>query len=370
MDPQAQFCPNMNCPARGQRGQGNVVIHSRQKARYQCTQCKQTFSATTGTPFYRLHHPLDQVVLVITLLAYGCPLQAIVAAFGLDERTVLDWQRRAGNQARQMHEHLIQQPRDLEHVQADELRVKGQGQVLWLAMALMVRTRLWLGGVVALQRDEALLLSLMHQVRACALARPLLICVDGFRAYLAAIQLAFRSPLPSGHRGPPRLIAWPQILIGQVVKHQQGKRLVEVTRRMAQGNLAEAEQLLKRGRGGSQINTAFIERLNATFRARLAVLVRRSRVLIQQPQTLEALMYLLGSVYNFCTPHKSLRLAGLIGGHKWIARSPALAAGLTDHIWTVKELLWYRVPPPHWQGPNHRGPLSKAEKALVARWCQ
>ncbi len=80
-------------------------------------------------------------------------------------------------------------------------------------------------------------------------------------------------------------------------------------------------------------------------------------------------MYLLGSVYNFCTPQQSLRLPGLIGGHKWILRTPALAAGLTDHIWSVKGLLLFRVPPPRWQGPNHRGRPSKAEKALITRWC-
>ncbi len=223
-------------------------------------------------------------MVVLTLLAYGCPVQAIVAAFQLDERTVWDWQTRAGKQAQHVHQRLVQQPRDLEHVQADEMRVKGQKQVLWMAtlaphcvwcsagVALMVRTRLWLGGVVAMQRDEELLLGLMQQVRACALARQLLICLDGFRAYLPAIQLAFRSPLPSGKRGHPLLIAWPQILIGQVVKHHQGKRLVEVIRRMAQGDLEEAQLLLQQSRGGRQLNTAFIERLNATFRSRLAVL--------------------------------------------------------------------------------------------------
>ncbi|OGO62428.1 MAG: hypothetical protein A2030_10385, partial [Chloroflexi bacterium RBG_19FT_COMBO_50_10] len=88
--------------------------------------------------------------------------------------------------------------------------------------------------------------------------------------------------------------------------------------------------------------------LNATFRSRLAVLVRRSRALIRNPETLEPLMYLMGCVYNFFTEHKSLRLPGIIGGHKWIARTPAIAAGLTDHIWSVKELLLFQIPPPRW----------------------
>jgi hypothetical protein len=120
-----------------------------------------------------------------------------------------------------------------------------------------------------------------------------------------------------------------------------------------------------------KFNTAFIERLNATFRSRLAVLVRRSRALIRNPQTLEPLMYLMGCVYNFCTEHKSLRLKLWVGSHgfRWLQRTPAIAAGLTDHIWTVKELLLFRIPPPEWRPPKHRGRLSQAEKALIARWC-
>jgi transposase-like protein len=359
----------MACPARGKVGKHNIVVHSRKEARYQCKICGKTFAATTGTPFYRLHHPVELLVIVAALIAHGCPLQAIVAAFHLDERTVMEWQERAGRHCQRVHEHLVQQPRDLEHVQADEIRVKGQGKVIWLAMAIMVSTRLWLGGVIGRRRDEDLIFSMVQIMRTCALARPLLICVDGFIAYVQAVQQVFRSPLPNGKRGRPWLISWPDIHIGQVVKRYQGKRVVDVTRRMARGCLETAQLLLAKSHGGTQLNTAFIERLNATFRSRLAVLVRRSRALIRNPETLEPLMYLMGCVYNFCTEHKSLRLPGIIGGHKWIARTPAITAGLTDHIWTVKELLLFRIPPPGWQPPKHRGRHSRAEKALFARWC-
>lgn len=122
----------MACPARGKIGENNIVVHSQKEARYQCKICGKTFSTTIGTPFYRLHHSADLVVIVATLIAYGCPLQAIVAAFHLDERTVMDWQERAGLHAQRVHEHLVQHPRDLEHVQADEIRVKAQGKAVWL----------------------------------------------------------------------------------------------------------------------------------------------------------------------------------------------------------------------------------------------
>jgi transposase-like protein len=360
----------MACPARGKVGKHNIVVHSRKEARYQCKICRKTFAATTGTPFYRLHHRQELMVIVATLIAYGCPLQAIVAAFDLNERTVMDWQKRAGRHAQLVHEHLVQQPRELEHVQADEIRVKAQGKVVWLAMAIMVGTRLWLGGVVAEKRDEHLILALVQLIRSCALARPLLICVDGFIAYVQAIAQVFRSPCPTGQRGRPGLISWPDIHIGQVIKRYEGKRVVDVTRRMAQGCFETAKALLESSHGGTKLNTAFIERLNATFRSRLAVLVRRSRALIRNPQTLQPLMFLMGCVYNFCTEHKSLRLKLWVGSHgsRWVRRTPALAAGLTDHIWTVKELLLFQIPPPGWQPPKHRGRLSLAEKELLARW--
>ena len=87
MDPTTVFCPNLACPARGQIGQGNIGIHSRKDQRFICTQCRKTFAATKGTAFYRLRTPAETVALVLTLLAHGCPLQAIVVAFGFDERT-------------------------------------------------------------------------------------------------------------------------------------------------------------------------------------------------------------------------------------------------------------------------------------------
>jgi len=91
MDPTVTFCPNEHCPARGQTGQGNIGIHSRKEQRFVCHECHQTFSARKGTVFYRLRTSAETVVIVVTLLAHGCPLQAIVAAFGFDERTIADW---------------------------------------------------------------------------------------------------------------------------------------------------------------------------------------------------------------------------------------------------------------------------------------
>jgi len=370
LDPQTVFCPNLACPASGQVGKGNIGVHSQENRRYKCKVCGKTFAETKGTVFYRLRTSKDVVVTVVTLLAHGCPVQAIVVAFGLDERTVLSWQSRSGKHCQQVHEHLVEQPRDLGQVQADEIRVKMQGLIVWMAMAIQVQTRLWLGGVVSQSRDRHLMRALMQRVRRCALCRSLLFCVDGCRAYIDAIRKTFREPIP-GQTGRPRLRAWDGIIIAQVVKRYAHGRVVGVIRRIVQGTETQVKALLRTTQGVGVINTAYIERLNATFRSRIAMLVRRGRALARQIPTLHDGMYLVGTVYNFCTYHKSLRVPLYLPNHRrrWLRRTPAIAAGLTDHRWSIKELLSFRVPPPFWQPPKRRGRPSKAMKVLIAKWC-
>lgn len=372
MDPLNVFCPNMNCPARGKTQEGNIGVHSLKERRYKCSVCQKTFTATSGTPFYRLRHAPELVTRVVTLLAFGCPTQAIVVAFDLDERTVASWRERAGEHCQAVQEKLVAMPRDLGQVQMDELRVKQQGRIAWMAMALMVSTRLWLGGEVSLRRDVILITHLVEKVRACAtaLCAGLLFCTDGLKSYISAIRLVFRETVATGQVGRPRLQSWKKIFIAQSVKQYEQGRVVGIDRRIIEGSAGDMEQMLARTQGGGVINTAFIERLNATFRQSLANLVRRGRGLARQSRTLEAGMYLVGVIYNFCCEHQSLRMPGLIGGHKWLERTPAMAAAITNHCWSVRELLSYHVVPSPWQPPKRRGRVSTATKQLIARWCQ
>ncbi len=168
-----------------------------------------------------------------------------------------------------------------------------------MAMAIQVEARLWLGGVLSAHRDTSLMLALVAKVRACALCRPLLFCVDGCQAYIQAIRRVFREPIRTGRSARPRLRPWDGILIAQFVKHYARKRVVAVTRRIVQGSRKQIEALLQQTQGGGVINTAYIERLNATFRSRIAALVRRGRALARQMPTLHNAMYLVGAVYNF-----------------------------------------------------------------------
>lgn len=372
LTPETTFCPNFDCPARGQVGEGNIGVHSQKDRRYMCHACGKSFSARAGTIFYRLHKGPELLTLVVALLARGCPVQAIVFAFGLDERTVKHWLEKSGAHAQAVHEQLVEQPRPLGQVQCDELRIKVQGAVVWMAMALMVQTRLWLGGEVSPTRDSALIERLITRVKRCAsaLGGALLFCVDGLASYPGAILKVLREKEPRQQPGRCHLVEWPNILIAQVIKQKEHHRVVGVTRHIYQGAKQAVAAVLKQTQGSSTINTAFIERLNGTFRSCLHSLARRTRALAKQSQTLQAGMYLVGCIYNFCTEHDSLRVPGLIGGHKWLARTPAMASGLTDHCWTVAELLAYKVPPPRWTPKMPRGRPPKALKAKIARWCK
>jgi hypothetical protein len=101
----------------------------------------------------------------------------------------------------------------------------------------------------------------------------------------------------------------------------------------------------------------------------LAPLARRCRALARGTLTLEHGMYLIGTVYNFCTYHASLRLATQATGTVVTHRTPAMAAGITDHCGPVRELLAFHVPPPRWTPPKRRGRPSHALQHLIERWC-
>src|SRR6266700_5649671 len=229
MNPASQFCPNLACSARGQVGQGNFVSHGLERPRYRCQTCGKTFSAKEGTMFAGLRKPRELIVIVVTLLAYGCPVQAIVHAFELDERTVASWRDRAGAHCQKVHQDIVEQGRlDLMHVQADEIRVKGCKLIAWMGLAMMVSTRLWLAGVVQGSRDRHLADALLQQVRRCAACvRPLLVLTDGWSAYPNSIRRAFREKVKlTKGVGRACLQVWPELHIGTVIKRTEKKRVV------------------------------------------------------------------------------------------------------------------------------------------------
>jgi hypothetical protein len=181
---------------------------------------------------------------------------------------------------------------------------------------------------------------------------------DGLASYKSQALKVFREPLYSGKVGRPKLVVPGGVMIARVIKRCQRKRVVEVIRSVVLGSEAE---VICRVIGTQRsmralINTAYIERLNATFRARLAPLARRSRAAAHKRRTLEAGMWLVGTTYNLVLRHRSLGEGD---------RTPAEVAGLTDHRWSMEELLTFATPPaeiPRWRGRKPRW-LLEAEHA-------
>lgn len=329
MRPELVVCPKSDCGASDRIG-----IHSHQERRYICHTCGKTFAETLGTPLYGLKHPAWLVVVVLALLSGGCPIPAIVFAFGLDERTVADWHCKAGCHAKAIQDQVVCQGSvDLGQVQGDELYVKAQRGKAWMATAMSVFSRLFIWGAVARERDSALVEQVVVKARAAALlGRPILWAVDGFAAWKSSVLRVFRDPQRTGKRGRPPLVVWAELHIVQVVKRYTGRKLSGIERRLAHGCLrcAEAVMLLSQVNLGV-INTAYIERLNATFRTWMPALTRRSRTPARDLAHLEAAMFWMGCVYNFCRVHSTLQ------------GTPAMAADLTDHVWSLDELLRYRL---------------------------
>lgn len=329
--PELVACPYADCGT-----QDRIGIHSYTERRYICHTCGRTFAETKGTPLFGLHYPIGVVVLVLTLLAHGCPVPAIVVAFWLDERTVAAWQGKAGQHGERIQDQVVCNGQvELGQVQADELYVKTQKGRVWMATAMTVFSRLFLWGEVAPQRTKGLIERVIVHVRAAASSvQAVLFAVDGFAAYPRAILKYFYTSVRTGKPGRPAHQVWPDLHIVQVVKQRVGQKLTDIQRRVVHGSLDRVDDLIAMSQCGfGLINTAFIERLNATCRARMPALARRTRNLARTTDRLRAEMFWTGVVYNFCTVHTSL------------GATPATAAGLTDHVWSVEELLCFRVPP-------------------------
>jgi hypothetical protein len=154
----------------------------------------------------------------------------------------------------------------------------------------------------------------------------------------------------------PRWMPRPRLLYAQVVKSYRRRRIVRVTPRVVFGTLEAVKQVL--ATRGWQMNTAFVERLNLDLRQHVAAIGRRVNTVCKHEAGLRQQLARFHTYHNFCLPHASLRMPlaaleptnGTGSARKWRPCTPAMAAGLTDRVWTLRDVLRYRVPP--WPQPQ------------------
>jgi hypothetical protein len=213
------------------------------------------------------------------------------------------------------------------------------------------------------ERTLALAQGFVHQrVQVLAPHSTPLFLSDGHKDYLTAILSHFGmwvQPERQWAQGPtpkPRWMPRPKLLYAQVIKTMRQRRLVRLSHRVVFGTLAAINEVL--APHGWQINTAFVERLHLDFRQHVAAIGRRVNTLCKHEAGLRQQLALFPVYHNFCSPHASLRQPRLrpeptngTGSAKtWRPCTPASAASLTDHVWSLREVLLYRVPP--WPQPQ------------------
>ncbi len=362
-----QCCPNPDCSHYSLMKRGNVssiasyMTESGKRRIFRCNKCEQSFSETRDTVFFDLKTTEEKVMMALKMILVKVDLAGISFVLGVTEETALQWLSRAAEKAAEINAALMKEL-SVTEVQLDEMwsfiRRKhsediddyGEGtpesedgrQWIWLSYA--PEFRLILSAYVGPRTYESAL-KLIEMTAAVVKGVPCFFS-DGFSCYLSALIAVYHSIKTfkrTGKPGRPRkpiLKADKDLVYAQVVKVKKQGRLQEIKERV----LCGAKRLKKLG---LSISTSLIERVNLTFRHSLAPLVRKSYSFCKEREQMRRRVLFFQTFYNFARPHMSLRLplpqqnqfrVGMIH-HKWTERSPAMAAGISDHVWSFRELL-------------------------------
>lgn len=381
VDTSGHFCPAPDCSYRGWLGRGNIRSNGHPGGQpwrqFQCVSCQGYFYETDGTIFHGKRSSPELIVHVIACLAEGLGIRGTARVFEIDANTVLHWLMEAAEQLQAFSAYFLHELH-LNQIQLDELyavlsavrdgdvseaeAIEQLSQSHWVWTAIDPESKLMLSAQVG-ERSQAMAQAVLHQIaQLLAPGCVPLFLSDGNPSYLPAIIRHFghwvqlprrqaKGPLPK-----PRWMPLPGLLYAQVVKKMRRRRIVEVKHLVVLGTQAAVDQVLSAC--GWVINTAFVERLNLSLRQRVAAVRRRSATSCKGEDGLSYQLALFQVYYNFVLPHASLRQAlaqpiatnGTGSAKVWQPRTPAMAAGLTDHRWSLREVLMFRVPP--WPQPQ------------------
>ncbi len=382
VDTSRHFCPDADCRYGGWLGLGNISANGHPSGgpwrQLYCSSCKGYFLETHGTIFHGKRVSVDLIVRVIACLAEGLGIRGTARVFEVDANTVLQWLVDAAEQLQAFSRHVLHDIR-VQQVQLDELfallsAVKDGTVSEAEAIERLERAPQWVW--VAMDPESKLVLAIDMGNRTLALAQRVLHqvalllapdCVplflsDGYQEYLTAIVTHFGHwvQVPrhqvTGPAPKPRWMPLPELLYAQVVKTVRRRQLVDMKHRVVFGALAAVNQVLRPL--GWQINTAFVERINLSLRQHVAAIGRRVTTLCKGEEGLRQQLAVDHVYYNFCLPHGSVRQAlphpeptnGGGSAKQWQPWTPAMAAGLTDRVWSLREVLLFRVPP--WPQPQ------------------
>ena len=373
-------CPNEDCPSYGILGphpRHDIVgrgtyttVQGEKRQMYLCRICGTSFSETAGTPFFGLKTPLKTVCIALNELAEGLGVRAVARIHHVEPDTVLEWLRKAGQHCKQVSEYMMQEMQ-LSQVQLDELwtfvrkkeRMLSEWEQLcteygdnWIWVAFDPIHKLVIAVLIG-DRTEEEAVGLLTRLRARLVAACLpLLTSDSLPHYAGAILRVFGvwiQPQRKGNRGRfprPRQVPPQGLHYATVHKQRKKGRVVSVTTKVVYGR---KEDVLARLESLQQtINTSFVERMNLTLRHLVSRLHRKTLCFSKKREYLVYHLHLALAYYHFVRYHSSLRVRlpqpvptrGNGSPKKWEQRTPAMAAGLTDHAWSLQELLMCHVP--------------------------
>jgi IS1 family transposase len=376
------FCPHPGCDYRGWVGLGNLRANGHPNGgpwrQFHCTACNGYFPEHYGTIFHGKQVAVELIVRVLACLAEGVGIRATARVFEVDPNTVLGWLVKAAEQLQAFSRYFLCEVH-VNQLQLDELyavlrAVKNDELSDDEAIKRLERSPYWVW--TAMDPESKLLLVMDVGTRTLAMAQRVvhqivgvlapdcvpLFVTDGFREYLTALLVHYGhwvQPERRQSKGPAPKTRWiplPELLYAQVVKSYRRRRIVDVTYRVVFGTMDRVKHVL--AASGWQINTAFVERLNLDIRQRVAAVGRRVNTVCQGEGGLQQQLVVFQTYHNFVLPHASLRQPlripepthGSGSAKVWRPCTPAMVAGLTDHVWSLREVLLFRVPP--WPPPQ------------------
>ena len=339
-------CPNQACPDFYQTGRDTIRHRSwtgkeKRIERLRCATCECEFSEREGTLMARSKLPETTVRQLLKCQRWGVCDEGTSEICEVDIKTVHRFQRVASTRAKEHQGQTVQQV-EVKGVQLDEAHSKRRpGQVEWIHTALAMQS-LFILWVEFGARTTATSARLIAQVVARVRELPLML-TDGWKCYTTALlQVVGRVYRPHrkgkvGRKPKPRVVAPENLFYAQVIKvRDQAGRVVDVKRKVIFGGPRRFFTALRARGLGTTIQTAFMERWYGTVRGWVAALRRRTRCLSWSEERHRGRVWLIVSLYNWVLPHKSLQQ-----GRK--RRTPAMALGLTDHVWSYTEYIWLPV---------------------------
>jgi IS1 family transposase len=320
---------------------------------FRCQACRRTFSARRHTVLSHLKTAPQSVGLVLTALAEGLSVSAAVRVFGFAESTITTWLCRAGMHSERLHQHAVQ-ALSFEHVQLDELRtsLRKKGREVWLWLALDAKTKLIAAAQLGPRTQDSAHALIHSLTRVLAPGYIPAFTSDGLNLYFYSLTAHFGAWVDNLQSKKQEWLVAASLLYGQLIKSYRRRKLARVERVMRTGSLDALQLQLQQAGWSGIVQTAFVERVNLTVRRGLAMLARRSGSTAQTVPQLQDSFAWWRAYYHFVRPNESLRLElamprprrGKRLPQRYQPRTPAQAAGLTDHRWTVVELLSSPVP--------------------------